>query len=44
MIATLNRGDHDEKAAKKFLKGLEAQLTKHLAVRDRLFLQLANGF
>jgi hypothetical protein len=42
MIATLERGGHDVRAAKMFLKRLEASHTRHLADRDRLFLQLAN--
>jgi hypothetical protein len=42
MIATLDRGGHDVKAAKMFLRRLEARHTKHVADRDRLFRQLAN--
>jgi hypothetical protein len=44
MIATLERGGHDVKAAKMFLKWLEAQQAKFLAERDRLFKLLANSF
>jgi len=44
MIATLERGGHDVKAAKMFLKWLEAQQAKLLAERDRLFKLLANSF
>ena len=44
MIATLDRGGHDVKAAKMFLKLLEAQQAKLLAERDRLFKLLANSF
>ena len=43
MIATLDGGGHDVKAAKMFLKRLEAQQVKHVADRDRLFKELANG-
>jgi hypothetical protein len=44
MIATLDRGGHDAKAAKMFLKWVEAQQAKLLAERDRLFKLLANSF
>jgi len=44
MIATLERGGHDVKAAKMFLKWLEAQQAKLLAERDRWFKLLANSF
>ena len=44
MIATLDRGGHDVKAAKMFLKRLEAQQAKLVAERDRLFKLLANSF
>ena len=44
MIATLERGGHDMKAAKMFLKWLEAQQAKLVAERDRLSKRLANGF
>ena len=44
MIATLDGGGHDVKAAKMFLRRLEATHAKHVADRDRLFKQLANGF
>ena len=36
MIATLERGGHDAKAAKMFLKRLEALRAKHVASRDQL--------
>jgi hypothetical protein len=42
MIATLDRGGHDVKAAKMFLRQLEAKRDRHVADRDRLFKQLAN--
>jgi hypothetical protein len=42
MIATLDRGGHDVKAARMFLKRLEAKQAKHIADRDRLFKELAN--
>jgi hypothetical protein len=41
-IATLDRGGHDVRAAKTFLKWLEARHAKHVADRDQLFKQLAN--
>ena len=44
MIITLERGGHDVKAAKMFLKWLDAQQAKLLAERDRLFKLLANSF
>jgi hypothetical protein len=44
MIATLDRGGHDGKAAKLFLKQLEAKHARHVADRDRLFKQVANHF
>jgi hypothetical protein len=44
MIATLDRGGHDVRAAKTFLKWLEARHAKHVADRDQLFKQLANRF
>jgi hypothetical protein len=44
MIATLDRGGHDVKAAKMFLKRLEAKQASHVADRDRLFKALANRF
>jgi hypothetical protein len=44
MIATLDRGGHDAKAAKMFLKWVEAQQAKLVAERDRLFKLLANSF
>jgi hypothetical protein len=39
MIATLDRGGHDVKAARMFLRQLEAKHAKHVADRDRLFLE-----
>jgi hypothetical protein len=42
MIATLDRGGHDVKAAKMFLRQREAKHARHVADRDRLFKQLAN--
>ena len=42
MIATLDRGGHHVKAAKMFLRQLEAKHARHVADRDRLFKQLAN--
>jgi hypothetical protein len=42
MIATLDGGGHDVKAARMFLKRLEAKQAKHVADRDRLFKELAN--
>jgi hypothetical protein len=44
MIATLDRGGHDVKAAQMFLKRLEAKHASHVADRDRLFKALANRF
>ena len=44
MIATLDRGGHDVKAAKMFLRQLEAKHAKHVADRDLLFKWLANSF
>jgi hypothetical protein len=44
MIATLERGRHDAKAAKMFLKWIEAQQAKLVAEQDRLFKLLANNF
>ena len=37
MIARLNEGGHDVKAADMFLRRLEVALAKHVAERDRLF-------
>ena len=42
MIATLDGGGHDVKAARMFLKRLEGKQAKHVADRDRLFKELAN--
>ena len=44
MIATLDRGGHDVKAAKMFLSRLKAKHAKHVADRDLLFKRLANSF
>ena len=44
MIATLDRGGHDVKAAKMFLKRLEALRLKQITNRDQLFKELANRF
>ena len=44
MIVTLERGGHDVKAAKMFLKWLETQKTKLVAERERLLKLLANSF
>ena len=42
MIATLDQDGHDVKAAKMFLRRLEASHAKHVAERDQLFKKLAN--
>ena len=42
MIATLDRGGHDVKAAKMFLRQLESQQARHIADRNRLFKQLTD--
>jgi hypothetical protein len=42
MITTLYQGGHDVRAAKMFLRRLEATHAKHVADRDRLFKELAN--
>jgi hypothetical protein len=36
MIATLDRGGHDVKAARMFLKRLESQRARHIADRNQL--------
>jgi len=41
MIATLDGGGHDVKAARMFLRRLEAKQAKDVADRDRLFKELA---
>jgi hypothetical protein len=41
MIATLDGGGHDVKAARMFLRRLEAKQAKHVADRDRLSKELA---
>ena len=42
MIATLDRDGHDVRAAKMFLRQLEAKQAKQIVDRDRLFTELAN--
>ena len=42
MIATLDQGGHDVRAAKMFLRRLETTHAKHVADRDLLFKELAN--
>jgi hypothetical protein len=42
MIAKLDEGGHDARAAKMFLGRLEATHAKHVADRDRLSKELAN--
>jgi hypothetical protein len=42
MIAKLEGGGHDVKAARMFLRRLEAKHAKHVADRDRLFKEVAN--
>lgn len=44
MIATLDGGGHDAKAAKMFLRRLEATHARHVSDRDQLFKLLANNF
>ena len=44
MIATLEGGYHDVKAARMFLRRLEVKRVKHVADRHRLFKELANRF
>jgi hypothetical protein len=44
MIATLDRGRHDVRAAKMFLRRLEASHAKHVADRERWFKEMANPF
>ena len=41
-IAKLDEGGHDVRAAKMFLRRLEATHARHVADRDRLFKELAN--
>jgi hypothetical protein len=41
MIAKLEGGGHDVKAARMFSRWLEAKQAKHVADRDRLFKKLA---
>jgi hypothetical protein len=43
MIATLDEGGHDVKAARMFLRRLETKQAKHVADRDRLFKQLTKS-
>jgi len=42
MIAGLDEGGHDVRAARMFLRRLEAAHAKHIADRARLFKELAN--
>ena len=42
MIAKLDQGGHDVRAARMFLKRLKAQHTELIAERDRLFKDLTN--
>jgi hypothetical protein len=42
MIAKLDEGGHDVRAAKMFLSRLEATHARHVADRDGLFKELAN--
>jgi len=44
MIATLDRGGNHVKAAKMFLRRLEAEHARHVDERDRFFKLLANSF
>jgi hypothetical protein len=41
-IATLEQGGHDARAAKMFLRRLEAEHAMHVADRDRLLRELRN--
>ena len=43
MIGTLERGGHDATAAKMFLRRLESAHARHIADRNRLFKELADG-
>jgi hypothetical protein len=42
-IAKLEGGGHDVKAARMFLRWLEAKQAKHVADRDLLFKKMAKG-
>ena len=42
-IGTLERGGHDATAAKMFLRRLESAHARHIADRNRLFKELADG-
>ena len=42
-IGTLERGGHDATAAKMFLRRLESAQARHIADRNRLFKELADG-
>ena len=42
MITTLDRGGHDVRAAKMFLRRLESQQARLIADRDRLFENLTD--
>ena len=41
MLATLDQGGHDVRAAGMFLRRLETRLAQAVAERDRLFKELA---
>ena len=43
VIRTLERGGHDATAAKMFLRRLESAHARHIADRNRLFKELADG-
>ena len=43
VIGTLERGGHDATAAKMFLRRLESAHARHIADRNRLFKELADG-
>jgi hypothetical protein len=43
VIGTLERGGHDATAAKMFLRRLESAQARHIADRNRLFKELADG-
>jgi hypothetical protein len=43
VIGTLERGGRDATAAKMFLRRLESAHARHIADRNRLFKELADG-
>ena len=43
VIGTLEQGGHDATAAKMFLRRLESAHARHIADRNRLFKELADG-